>query len=212
VTTGTVKVVFARVRAHYVLAMRKAAGLAIVASLLLVGAAACGGSSGGSSASGRPVKQWVTTFCTSISTWSKAVGDASTRLASDLPSASTDLAGAKARLVANLDESLRLTDTLITQLNDNGAPAVKNGAKIQSSVVGAFHDGRQVIADARTRAENLPNDPVTFAARAGEITTSINAGFDSAGKAFDAADKLDSDHQIANAGEKASACKGVSKS
>jgi hypothetical protein len=187
--------------------MRRAARVLVVTVALASAATSC---SGGAKRGSTPVAQWVETLCTSVTTWTNSINDATTRFGAQIDAAATNAASTRASLVGILDDSLQATDTLVAQLDLNGAPAVDNGTAIQSKVVGAFRDGRKVFVDARSRAESLPPDSARLVRQANAIASSIDDGFNAVGKAFGAVEKLDGNHKIADAGNREPTCRQIS--
>jgi hypothetical protein len=194
--------------------MRRFTQATVIVAILVLLAAACGGSSSSASSSpagaSRPVTQWAAGLCTGVAAWVKTLQNAGTTASSDIASTSGDITAPKQALLKVLNDSVSATDTLITQLQANGAPDVTNGHKIQVQVVSAFRDGRQVFADALTKAQGLStSDPTGFVDTSKQVSTSISSGFDSVGRVFKDAGKLDTGGTIEKAAKTEPTCKAL---
>ncbi len=188
---------------------RAALAVAIPAAFL----AGCGGGSSGKASGGgtKSAKEWVSTFCTDAQTWGTSVKNASSSVDAQINNSGGDVATVKQALVKVLNDSVSATDTLLGQLEANGAPDVANGQKIQDAVLGAFRDGRTVFADALAKAQaTSTDDPKGFVDTAKQLSSSITSGFDAVGKAFTDAGKLDSDGAIDKAAKDVPSCKALS--
>jgi hypothetical protein len=195
--------------------MQRLTRVSLVVAVFALLAAACGGSSQSASSShastsSKPVNQWTAGICTDVAAWAKTLQAAGATASSAITTTAGDITAPKQALVKVLDDSVSATDKLISQLAANGAPDVPNGQKIQTQVLGAFRDGRQVFADALTKAQALStSDSTAFVDAAKQVSTSISSGFDTVGKVFNNAGKLDTGGTIDRAGKTEPACKAI---
>jgi hypothetical protein len=151
--------------------------LAVTASLLLV--LATSGVAAGATQNASP-KQWVSTFCGSVLTWEQTVTSNSAKLKKTVAAlqgaGKVDLTVLKGQLVGFLDGIVKSTSTMVGKIKAVGAPAVKNGSKIQKVVLDAFGQVATGFNGAKTSAQALPtNDRSKFAKGAFAIASSIKA-------------------------------------
>jgi hypothetical protein len=182
--------------------------LAVTAAVLL--ALTLGGVAGSATSNAAP-KKWVSVFCGSVLTWQKTVQSNTSKLDQTLnaltKSGKADLPSLRTKLVGYLDGVVRATDTLTRQVRAVGAPSVKNGAKIQSGVLGAFSRLRTVFLSAKRTAQKLPVDSAkTFSRDAVALGKRIQASANDVGAAFQALDKY-STKSLDDAAKKDASCK-----
>ena len=138
--------------------------LALALAGILVG---CGGSGSGSS-SGKSAEEYVAGACTAMTTWGQDIKTEVTELQSKVAGAS-GLAGRKQIFVDFTKQLSATTDTLVTDLQGLGAPAVDGGAGVHQQIVGAFETVQSSLSKAVQDAEALPTDDV------GEFKKQVNA-------------------------------------
>ena len=172
--------------------MRLTRTLAVTASLLFV-LALSGVASGAQKST--PPKKWVSVFCGSVVTWEKTVKSDTAKLNATLAAlkksnGSVNIPSVKSKLVGFLGSVVHSTDTMISQIKHVGAPNVKNGAKIQSGVLGAFSQLDKAFKSAKTSAQKLPtNSAKAFSAQAQALAQTIQSSANRIGAAFSALDK-----------------------
>jgi len=111
--------------------------------------AGCGGSSGTSPAA------YVKSVCTTLGKWSSSIRTASSRLQSASTGA-TSLANGKQQYVAFIRALVSDTDTAVSRLKDAGAPNIKNGKQISSTLVSTFTQAKAGLSNAASEATRIP--------------------------------------------------------
>jgi hypothetical protein len=130
-----------------------------VAALALA-ASGCGG--GGKSVSGTKPSAWAATVCGAVNDWTARLQAEGSRLSSGLDK-TTDIEVVKTSLVAYLDSAARSAGTMVTRIDEAGAPAVKDGAAIQRDLVSGLKEAQASLTRALGRAKKLSTtDPQTF--------------------------------------------------
>jgi len=165
--------------------------LAVTASLLL--ALVLSGVAAGAQQSAPP-KKWVSVFCGSVITWEKTVKSDTAKLNGTLAAlkqgGKVNIPNVKAKLVGFLGSVVRSTDSMISQIKHVGAPAVKNGSKIQSGVLTAFSQLDKAFKNAKSSAQKLPtNSAKAFSTKAEALALTIQSSANRIGAAFSALDK-----------------------
>lgn len=143
--------------------------LLVVAALVAVAIAGCGGSSGIKPAA------YVRSMCSALGNWKTDVQNAGVQLqGSGATGASRDVAKRDyQRFVAAL---LTATRRAATALQSAGAPDVKNGKQIASSLSGAFTTASSRLAQANTQATKIPTtSATTFQLGASSVTAQIRS-------------------------------------
>jgi hypothetical protein len=183
---------------------------ALAAGCALIGvcaAAACGGDGGdGDAAAGTDPAAWVESVCTSLVGWRDDVQGASEELQQSA-GGSADLEEALSLLSSFLDDAVTRTDDLLAEVGDAGIPAVDQGQAISTDLQGALQQARDVLADARDTAQDLPaDDPAAFASSAQELAGSIQTGLAEVGGTFDELDEKYDTPEIEEAFQNNEAC------
>ena len=144
--------------------------LALAVAGILVG---CGGSVSGSSSSGNSAEEYVAGACSAMASWGQDIKSGVSELQSKVTSA-PDLAARKQIFVDFTKQLSQTTDTLVTELQGLGAPAVDGGAEVHQQIVGAFQSVQATLKNAETEAEALPTDDVAaFKTQVNAIGTEI---------------------------------------
>ena len=191
--------------------MRLPRTLAVIAMTSAIVLTSCGGGST-SSASGVPASQWTANLCTTALNYSNAVKASESREIGPLLRNATSVGQAKAVLVKFLQSSVHLTDSAISNVQAKGAPAVDNGASIQTRVVKAFQSARSVLQRALAEVQNASTaNPQAFSAAATTIGTAITSGFAQVQSAFVSIGQLDTSGELAKAGKANSTCRALSR-
>lgn len=175
-------------------------GLAVASTL-----ASCAGSSSGAASPAR----WTATFCQSTLDWGRAIKKVSTDVGAAFSAGDVaSVASAKQEIANVLDASISATDRLIAAITRAGRPDVPKGSEVQSAVLSAFADSKQLLVDARTQAADLRTDsPAAFARQAATIGGGVETGFRGVGQALGSLKRLDANHAIERAGNKQRACR-----
>ena len=136
--------------------------LAVTTSLLLV--LVLSGVAAGATQTATP-KKWISVFCGSVYTWEKTVKSNTTKLNKTFSTLkSTGKASAptvKGKLVTYLTGIAKSTTAMVTDIKHVGAPAVTNGAKLQSAVLSAFALVQKAFNQTLTSAKQLPTNNVS---------------------------------------------------
>ncbi len=167
--------------------------LAVTASLLL--ALVLSGVAAGAQQSAPP-KKWVSVFCGSVITWEKTVKSDTAKLNGTLAAlkkgggGKVNIPNVKAKLVGFLGSVVHSTDAMISQIKHVGAPAVKNGSKIQNGVLSAFSQLDKAFKNAKSSAQKLPtSSSKAFSTKAEALALTIQSSANRIGAAFSALDK-----------------------
>ena len=177
---------------------------ALVVALASAGVA---GASTTSSQSTSPDK-WVSTFCGSIVTWQGALKSGTSNISKALAGATGLAALKKARsvLVFYLGKVVSATFSMKQAMVKIGSPDVKNGDKIQSTVVGAFGKLVSAFSSAKAKAAKLStSSPVKFVAGAQGVISTIQSAPQGLSTSF-AVLNVDA---LNKAAAKSSACKAL---
>jgi len=149
--------------------------------------AACGGNDGGEAGGEAPAAEpgdWVENVCTSLVGWRSDLQGSSEELQQSAPDLSNP-EEARTVLTDFLDDAVTRTEQLLAEVGDAGAPDVEQGTAISTDLQAALRDARDVLADARAGAEELPtDDPVAFGTGAQELAGSIQDGLNDVGQTF----------------------------
>ena len=117
---------------------------------------------------------YVSGVCGAVSEWQDAVKTLADGLTAQLQSAAS-LDAAKQELVSYVDQNVTAADTMITKVQAVGAPAVANGAHIQSEVIAALQQVRASFADAKSKAEQIDtSSPTTFSNGVTDVTNTLD--------------------------------------
>lgn len=123
-------------------------------------------------------KKWISTFCGSVLTWENSVKSNAAKLDKTVAAlkgaGKADLPVLKSQLNGFLGSLVKSTNTMVGKLKGVGPPDVKNGAKIQDVVVGAFQQVAKGFGAAKTSAQSLSTtNKQKFVKGAGAIETTI---------------------------------------
>ena len=175
--------------------MRSTAKAAVVTScvLLVLGLSAV---AAGATQNATP-KKWVSVFCSSLVTWEQTVKSQTARLDATITrlrkGGPINLRTAKTQLTGFLVLVVGSTDVLVHKLEAVGAPAVPNGSKLQSTLLGGIGQIRTAFATGEKAALALPTrDRAAFGSGAIRIGTKISAAGNQAQGALSGLAKYDS--------------------
>jgi hypothetical protein len=159
---------------------------ALVALGAVVSLCAACGTSGGGEAGGEAVDpaEWVESVCTSLTGWRNDLQGSTEEIQQSSPDLSNP-EEAQSLLTTFLEDAVTRTDQLLTEIGDAGAPDVEQGAAISTDLQAALEDARDVLAEARDGAQELPtDDPIAFGTGAQELAGSIQDGLNDVGQTF----------------------------
>jgi hypothetical protein len=131
------------------------------------------------------VESWAGGVCGSVETWLRGINQKGTQLGQDVQGVS-DLSKGRDLLVQFMEDAVALTDTMIQDVEDTGAPDIENGDQLATDLVAALQPVKDTFSAAVDKAKALPtDDPDAFSAAATqlgqEITdsqTEFSASFD----------------------------------
>jgi len=146
--------------------------LAAAAALMALSAGACGG--GGD---GVDPDDYASDICTAVGDWVSAIQDG----ASEITTTEDPSSGVEA-IQSFLDDAVSETDTLISEVEDAGAPDVEGGEEFADQLVSAFGEAKTVLEDTRDQAADLPtDDPAAFSEAATELGGSVQEALGTVG-------------------------------
>jgi hypothetical protein len=184
--------------------------LAVGVVLLGLVGAACGGGGGGGNAGGVKTSTWTRDVCTAVSSWQSELQKGAQDVQAAVQPGAAPVEGRRV-LVDYLQRAVQVTDRMLAQLKDAGAPDVKRGGEIATDLRNGLAQARAALQDAQRTAETLPiDDRVKFGTAATELGTSISKAFDSIGKTFDGLNKkYNGPPELDRAFNSESACKSL---
>ncbi|MCC7366529.1 MAG: hypothetical protein IT303_19380 [Dehalococcoidia bacterium] len=132
-------------------------------------------------------EEWVIGFCTAFATWGEDIAVISERSTED-----SDIESAKGAIVSLMEESAARSRMFAFELEDLGAPDVKDGARIQQTLTSMGNSSVAVFDRATRQARALPtNNATTFQAEAEKVLAEFEAAFNEVVAGLDEFDKYD---------------------
>ncbi len=129
------------------------------------------------------VEAWADNFCGDFQAWLDGVKAASEGLSGSI--APGDIEGAKAAIVGLFDDVAGQTDTLITEIEDGGAPDIDDGEEFLADLVTKFEEFHAAITEAGAEAEAVDTaDPAAFQATITELVSTFQAETETVGNSF----------------------------
>lgn len=129
------------------------------------------------------VEAWAENFCGDFQAWLDGVKAASEGLSGSITPG--DIEGAKAAIVGLFDDVAGQTETLITEIEDGGAPAIDDGEDFLADLVAKFEEFHAAITEAGTEAEAVDtSDPAGFQATITELVSTFQAETETVGNSF----------------------------
>lgn len=118
---------------------------------------------GGPEGSGTPggevsAEAYADGVCTSINGWYESIESSSQDLVEEAGSLSADPANGKEIVLRFLDNTIGLTDTLVTDLEAAGVPETPTGQETADKLVSGIGDVRALFSQARDDTAALPSD------------------------------------------------------
>jgi hypothetical protein len=134
-------------------------------------------------------KKWVSVFCGSVLTWEHTVKSNTSKLDATFSSlkqtGKADVPTVKGKLVKYLGGIVKSTNAMVANVKHVGAPNVKNGAKLQSSVISAFGLVQKAFGQTLAAAKKLPtNSAKTFQSKAIALAKTLQASSSRISAAF----------------------------
>lgn len=179
--------------------------VAALASVALI-AGACGGDddgggdSGGGGDSADP-SSYASSICTAVGDWVTAIQEG----AGDIGT-STDAKDGVEVLQSFLEQAVADTETLISEVEDAGAPDVDGGEEFADQLKGAFEKAQTILEDARDQAADLPtDDPAAFTQAATDLGTSVQEALSTVGTEL----QEPTDEELSTAFQEEEACQSV---
>ena len=171
--------------------------LVAVASSLVLFAGACGGGGG----DGTDPGTYASDICTAVGDWITAIQSGAAEIQQ-----SEDPQGGIEALRSFLEDAVAETETLISEVEDAGAPDVDGGEEFAEELRGAFEEAKTVLEDARDQASDLPtDDPAAFTEAAGELGTSVQEALGAVGSELSEPES----EELSTAFEEEEACTSV---
>jgi hypothetical protein len=129
------------------------------------------------------VDEWADNFCGDFQAWLDGVKGASEGLSSSISPG--DIDGAKAAIVGLFDDVAAQTDTLISEIEDGGAPDIDDGEDFLADLVARFEAFHAAISGAATEADAVDTaDPAAFQATITELVSTFQAETEAVGSSF----------------------------
>lgn len=129
------------------------------------------------------VEAWADNFCGDFQAWLDGVKAASEGLSGSI--APGDIEGAKAAIVDLFDDVAGQTETLITEIEDGGAPDIDDGEQFLADLLTKFEEFHTAITDAGAEAEAVDTaDPAAFQATITELVSTFQAETETVGNSF----------------------------
>jgi len=144
------------------------------------------------------VDEWAADFCGNFSDWLDAIQAASSDVGNQVTPG--DIESGKTALVNLFGTASEETQTLITSLEDGGAPDIDDGQGLVDELVSRFEDFDQAAQDAQATAQDLTTDDVaTFQADAEELTKTFQDEVTTVGDSFAEIDTMYPDQELQSA-------------
>jgi hypothetical protein len=186
----------------------RALALLLCVSTLALAASGCGGDE--KSFSGTEPSTWAATVCGAVGDWTRGLQADSARLGAGL-GGTADIKVVKARFVAFLANAERNTRTMVTRIRGAGAPAVKDGAKIQEDLVKGLEGAQAALTHAAAQAKKLPtSNPQAFQEGVQELGGDVQNELASVGSDFNTLGDKYKDSTLNKATTDEPACKNIS--
>jgi hypothetical protein len=141
------------------------------------------------------VEEWADNFCGDFQAWLDGVKGASEGLSSSISPG--DIDGAKAAIVGLFDDVAAQTDTLISEIEDGGAPDIDDGEDFLADLVARFEAFHAAISGAGTEADAVDTaDPAAFQATITELVSTFQAETEAVGSSFTELDAQYADAEL----------------
>jgi hypothetical protein len=158
-----------------------------VVSFLLAAFGAAGVTAAGAATSS--AGEYAEALCTNLTSWQQEISDGEATVQADLQNAQS-VSEVKTTFVQFLDDAVASGKVVVSELKAAGAPDVKDGAAVATTVRTAFAGIVKVFESARSDAKKLSTtDDSKFTAGVTKIQKSLDAASQKFGKAFTAAGK-----------------------
>jgi hypothetical protein len=133
--------------------------------------------------------KWASTFCGSFLTWEQAAKTGDAKLVKVLnalqKSGHANLPNVRAQLISFLGGFLTATDHLQASMKAVGAPAVKNGRKIQTIITGGIAKAQIAVAAGKKQAAALPTgNAAVFVRKTNALARSFTTTFNKLASSF----------------------------
>jgi hypothetical protein len=135
------------------------------------------------------VEEWAVSFCDDFSTWLTDIQDASSSVGTEI--APGDFDGAKAAIAGLFGTASDITDQLISDLEENGAPDIEDGDQLVADLIEKFEGFVAAVDQAEADTEALEADPATFEADITALTDRFSAEVEAVGDSFS---EIDADY------------------
>jgi hypothetical protein len=173
--------------------MRAWRGKAVVV-LSVVLLALFAGSTAPASSDAIPAKQWAANFCDSVASWISLIQTRTAVYDKAIGAWKANGHGKikkiRSVLIVYVNDTTKLTDTMISKVKAAGPPAVPNGAKTQAQVNSGLAQVGAVFHTALTQAKALPtSNAIRFAQKAQALAATISTGVQAIGPTFTAIGK-----------------------
>lgn len=152
--------------------------------------------------------KWGGAFCGSLTDWADVITNGAADFEAQASSATP--AQAKTLFVQYLDDATQATEEFGDALGDAGAPDVKNGKKIQSTILEGIAGVEALLGSVTTQASQLPtSDAAAFKAAAQPIIDQISDASVPFEDAMDEVATLEKKKELSKALKKVKACKAI---
>ena len=148
--------------------MTRAGAAAVVLALALL--AGCGGSSEPKGV--QTPDEWAAGVCGAVRSWASDL-NARSRVLNRTIRGVGSFEEARDRLGEYLDATIDRTDTMLGDVRENGRPDVEGGAGVAREFETSLEKLRPAFEDARTQADELPEDLPGFRAGVKELSDSL---------------------------------------
>jgi hypothetical protein len=144
-------------------------------------------------------EKWGATFCTETVGWLQGAQQGANDLQTKASDPSITPADGKALIVEFLSTGVASTKAYGQALKAAGAPNIKNGAKIQASILAGIAGSGAKLTVLNKVAKKIPTrPPAAFQKAATKLGNQLSSFSEPFSKGMDGAGKLDSGHQLAN--------------
>jgi ABC-type glycerol-3-phosphate transport system substrate-binding protein len=128
------------------------------------------------------VDEWAAGFCGSFSTWLDEIQAASSDVGSQVTAG--DLESAQAAISTLFGTASDVTETLITDLEDLGAPDIDDGEQLVADLGDKFQGFVDAADTAQADTDALDLDPATFEEQANGLVERFQAEVSAVGDSF----------------------------
>jgi hypothetical protein len=184
--------------------------LAVLVSALTLALAASGCGGKETTYEGTSPEDWAAQVCGALSDWARGLQADSQTLTAQLRN-SASIRSVKVKFVAFLDRAGKSADTMAAKVKAAGAPAVKDGEKLQAELEAALDRAHASFDRAKSKARNLSDiDPQAFTTGVQSLGADVQQELTAIGREFEDIGERYDDEALNEATDNEPTCQQVS--